>query len=311
MAEKVNHIRKPINMKMRKIRCAFLWVFLCVFFAGCASERGTVESEEAENEVMIVPETESIQDDVGTVEREVDHSIEFGGIQGCAVVYSPKSDEYLLYNRVLCDEQVSPLSSFKIISTLIGLDAGVIDDDTSVMQYDGTIYPVEAWNGELTLEEAFHSSCVWYFRQVIDHVGQDAVQGVLDELDYGNCDISQWEGSGINPLPDLNGFWIASSLEISPREQVEVLAKLFEGETNFEQSDIEILKTVMMIEKNGDRIFYGKTGSDADGHAWFTGFAEQSEQRTYIAVYLNDVDHADKVTGNKAKEIAAAILEME
>ena len=297
-----------MNRMLNMLICSFLGA-LCLVFAGCASERETEEREEAGSEIMITAEAESSQDVVGTVEREVDYSLEFKDVKGCAVSYSPQSDEYLLYNRELCDRQVSPLSSFKIISTLIGLDAGIIDGSASVMQYDGTTYPVEAWNGELTLEEAFHSSCIWYFRQVINHAGQDEVQRVLDELDYGNCDISQWDGSGINPLPDLNGFWLASSLAISPREQVEVLAKLFEGETDFEQSDIEILKSVMLIETNGDCAFYGKTGSDTDGHAWFAGFVVQSGQRTYISVYLNDADNADKITGNKAKEIAIAILE--
>ena len=52
-----------------------------------------------------------------------------------------------------------------------------------------------AWNGNLTLAEAFQSSCVWYFRQVIDQVGQASVAQQLAALDYGNQDISQWEGA--------------------------------------------------------------------------------------------------------------------
>ena len=36
-------------------------------------------------------------------------------------------------------------------------------------------------------------------------------------LNYGNKDISEWDGSDINPLPQLNGFWLESSLKISPK----------------------------------------------------------------------------------------------
>mgnify|MGYP007121807693 CR=1 FL=1 len=60
-----------------------------------------------------------------------------------------------------------------------------------------------------------------YFRQVIDQVGQASVAQQLAALDYGNQDISQWEGGGQNQSPELNGFWIDSSLKISPLEQVQ------------------------------------------------------------------------------------------
>ncbi len=56
------------------------------------------------------------------------------------------------------------------------------------------------------------------------------MQTELDRLSYGNCDISDWNG-GLNTNnnnPALTGFWIESSLLISPREQVEVLERIFD-----------------------------------------------------------------------------------
>lgn len=285
-------------------------ILLAVIFllTGCVSAESTVISDETDDSVAIVQEVESIPVNHEPLEQEVDYSQEFEGIQGCAVMYLPETEEYILYNKEMCDVQESPYSSFKIISALIGLDAKIIDSESSTMNYDGTIYPVEAWNDNLTLKEAFGSSCIWYFSQIIDCVGRSAVQATLDKINYGNCDISEWDGSGINPLPELNGFWLASSLKISPREQVEVLARIFEGKTDFDQNDIEILKSVMRTEKTDSLVTYGKTGSSGDGQAWFVGFAEQENQRSYIAVYLNDRENAEKATGNKAKEIALAIL---
>jgi bla regulator protein BlaR1 len=60
-------------------------------------------------------------------------------------------------------------------------------------------------------------------------------------LDYGNCDISEWDGSGMNSLLTLNGFWLDSSLEILPKEQVDIIAKIFEGKTDFSKKNIKIL----------------------------------------------------------------------
>ena len=52
----------------------------------------------------------------------------------------------------------------------------------------------------------------------------------------------------MNSFPELNGFWIESSLLISPIEQVEVLHKIMEGETIYTESEIEILKSIMLLE---------------------------------------------------------------
>ena len=52
---------------------------------------------------------------------------------------------------------------------------------------------------------------------------------------------------------------------------------------------------------------YGKTGS-GNGEAWFVGFSESDGERKYIAIYLNDSEHRDQISGNKAKEMALEIL---
>lgn len=161
--------------------------------------------------------------------READFSAAFGGIQGCAVLYDPGTGQWTFYQEEMCRQRVSPCSTFKIVSTLMGLHTGVLSGPESTMTYSGLTYPVAAWNQNLTLEQAFQSSCVWYFRQVIDQVGRQAVAEQLAALSYGNQDISQWAGSGQNQSQELNGFWIDSSLKISPVEQVQVLAEIFQG----------------------------------------------------------------------------------
>ena len=156
-------------------------------------------------------------------------------------------------------------------------------------------------------EEAFEKSCIWYFREVIDLVGRDKMQEELKNLQYGNCDISEWNGSNINPLENLNGFWLDSSLKISPLEQVEVLSRIFEGHSDYDSRNIEILKRIMLVDENDSQKIYGKTGS-GNGEAWFVGFSESDGERKYIAIYLNDSEHRDQISGNKAKEMALEIL---
>ena len=237
----------------------------------------------------------------------VDYSAEFQSLQGCAVLLEPGSDTLLCYEEERCGTRVSPNSTFKIVSALMGLHNGVVTSAESTMGYDGTRYPVEAWNLDLSLKEAFQSSCVWYFRAVIDAVGQERVQEELDGLGYGNCDLSEWGGSGVNPLPELNGFWIGSSLLISPVEQVLVLRDILEGNTVYTEDEVEVLKDLMRLDPAETVGLYGKTGTGADGTAWFVGFMEAGDGTTYFAVYL-DGGMSQKADGDKAKEIALDIL---
>ena len=112
-------------------------------------------------------------------------------------------------------------------------------------------------------------------------------------------------------MPELNGFWLNSSLKISPLEQIKVLVRIFEKSSHYSDKEIKILKNIMLVKETKNIKIYGKTGSDSQGHAWFVGFKEDEKERKrkYFSVYLNDKEKKDLVSGQKAKEIAFKILE--
>ncbi|MDF2948534.1 MAG: serine hydrolase [Sedimentibacter sp.] len=307
---------------------SILAILLCISFIGCnkANENNNKKPENI-NTATVSPASVADQDttigkyatsnEVQVTEKapevkDVDYSDCFNGIEGCAVFFNSNTNTYMMYNKKLCEKRTSPCSTFKIIATIMGLDKGIITSVDTTMGYDGTIYSTEKWNKNLSLKDAFKESCVWYFRKVIDKVGQSNVQSYLDKLKYGNCDISEWDGSGINSLPELNGFWLESSLEISPKEQVNILASLFSGKTDCSEQNINILKEVMLTQKIGSVSVYGKTGTGQNyktkhrDNGWFVGMFENSDESYYFAVHLND--DSKEVSGPMAKEIALDII---
>ncbi len=316
---------------MKKFRIIMI-VLLSLVLAGCsninneqlednsaATKQQAQEDNGAAAEQQAERENQSTQDTDISKEIEapaatdniVDYSEYFQGISGCAVIYDESSNTYSFYNKEKCETEVSPLSTFKIVSALAGLENDVLVNEASAMKYSGAEYPVDTWNADLTLKEAFETSCIWYFRQVVDMVGQENIRTMLKEIQYGNCDISEWNGSGINPLPELNGFWLESSLKITPQQQVAVLNYLFGRENHFHAENLEELKNIMYIAELGNASLYGKTGSGTDGNAWFVGFIEENGNRNYFAVYLEDIQNKETVSGNKAQEIAIDILSNE
>ena len=111
-------------------------------------------------------------------------------------------------------------------------------------------------------ENAAKYSCVWYFRRVVNDIGPETMQKYIDEYKYGNKDISDWEGTlNTNESnPDLIGFWIESSLKISPREQAEVMERIFGEDGYASEETIDRLKQVMLLQEEDGLSIYGKTG---------------------------------------------------
>lgn len=239
------------------------------------------------------------------------------GLNGAIVLFDPVENEFWVYNEDLADVRRPPCSTFKIVSSLVGLESGAIDREDSVRPWSGQVFWNDDWNRDMDLYNAFRTSCVWYYRQVIDDIGRDRMQDALEELRYGNCDLSDWEGhlNTNNSDPALTGFWIESSLKISPREQTQVLERIF-GQSSVYPSDIRaILEGVMLLSEASqeDCRIYGKTGmGKAKGvvaDAWYTGFADVGH-RVYFCVYLGETTERD-VSSALAREIAVSLIKEE
>lgn len=246
---------------------------------------------------------------------DVDWSGYFHGLNGAAVIYDASDGRYTIYGRDLALTRRPPCSTFKIISSLIALENEIIEPENSGRIWSGEVFWNENWNHDIDFHEAFRTSCVWYFRKVIDEIGYDLMQSELDRLSYGNRDISDWEGR-LNIDSDnraLTGFWIESSLMISPKEQTEVMERIFGDSTAYTDKTLNELKQVMLVqEQSGTAVsIYGKTGlGTVDGivmDAWFAGFAEGPEGKIYYCVYLGRTDGME-VSSTIAKEIAIRIV---
>lgn len=292
---------------MKKITLLIIIIILSLNITACKSNE--LQEIPKENNQTLENISQKEESRISVLKTEtVDYSDLFQSIEGCAVFYDEDKKTLNIYNEENCRIRYSPYSTFKIPAALIGLENNVLESEETKMNYSGDKYFFDTWNKDLTLKEAFSVSCVWYFRQVIDKIGQENMQKALNEINYGNCDISQWEGNPINEQSDTNGFWLGSSLKITPIEQVEVLENIFENKTNFSSDSIAILKNIMYCDNINNVSVYGKTGSGKDNSAWFTGFVEKDSKNTYFAVHLED-KNAENIAGAKAKEIAYLIIE--
>jgi bla regulator protein BlaR1 len=100
---------------------------------------------------------------------------------------------------------------------------------------------------------------------------------------------------------------------ISPKEQAEVMERIFGENSEYSEETQNELKQVMLVtdQERTDISVYGKTGmGKTDGiivDAWFTGFAETAEGKLYFCVRLGRTDSMN-VSSPLAKEIAIQIV---
>lgn len=284
----------------QKLFYAFTLSLLTLLFTACAFAQEPTKTVETNKDLT----------------KQIDLKNYFAGFNGTAIFYNPAEEKYTVYNKQLSEKRSSPCSTFKIFSTYVGILTGNIDPQNSLRRWNGTKYWMDEWNKDTDLENAIKYSCVWYFRRVINDIGPETMQTYLDKYNFGNKDISDWNGvlNTNETTPDLLGFWIESSLKISPKEQTQVLAKIFANlkATNNLAVENEMKHLFLVYEDTNNNLkIYGKTGfgkiNDENTDAWFVGMYELNNKVNYFAIRLDDPKKPES-TSAKAKEIALNII---
>lgn len=224
-----------------------------------------------------------------------------GFTTGTFVMYDEANDKYIVFNESQSIKRLSPCSTFKIYNSIIGLETGVLDQEDvyTLFKWNGKQYTFPAWNHDQTLASATRDSVVWYFQELASRIGIEKMQANLDAIGYGNRDISG----------GLTTFWLDSSLQISAREQVDLLRKLYAGKLPVSTQNVDIVKKNITLLENDDVRFMGKTGSGFQNNkwilGWFVGCVEKQGNRYFFATNIQAPDGA---IGGKAREITKSIL---
>ena len=228
-----------------------------------------------------------------------DLSSYFKEYDGSFVLLDLESGHYQVYNDANSKKRVSPDSTYKIISSLVGLETEVVTNENAQMEWDGTIYPFEQWNKDQTLTSATINSVSWYFQKVDSLVGKTRIESYLKQMGYGNVDLS----GGINE------FWLESSLKISPIEQVKILEKLYTYKLPFSRRNIDIVKKTIKLSDQDKITLYGKTGTGiVNGNqlnSWFVGFVESKGK---VFAFATNIQGKVWTDGATAKTITLSIL---
>ncbi len=204
-----------------------------------------------------------------------------------------------------CRTRVTPASTFKVPLAVMGFDSGFLKDaHTPTLPYKaGDVdWGGAAWRQPTDPTRWLKYSVVWYSQRITHALGAKALAEAAQRFGYGNADFSGDPGRDNG----LDRAWIASSLKVSPQEQVAFLGKLVTG--RLPASDHAMSETGKIVESvaAGDGwVVHGKTGTAyprtpdggfnrARAYGWYVGWAEKGG-RVVVFARLTQDEEVDKV----------------
>jgi len=222
-------------------------------------------------------------------------------VQGSFILYDLKRNRYIFYNKAQSKEYFLPASTFKICNALIGLETGVIKDEFFMLRWDSVVRNNPAWNKAQDLQTAFRNSTVWYFQELARRVGYDRMKYWITAAKYGNMDISG----------GIDRFWLDGGLRITPLQQIEFLVRLYKNKLPFSQRSADIVKKIMVAEKNTDYILRAKTGwaiRVEPETGWYVGWVETTQGVFFFANCLQNSDPENNAFTRARYQITMEIL---
>lgn len=228
-------------------------------------------------------------------------------VEGAIAIYDNKNHTWILSDTIGTNKETLPASTFKIINLLIALETKTISSENEIVKWPGSTdtikydYRPNIYH-DITVKEAFEVSAGWAFIELAKKIGKENYKKYLSLCEYGNLDLSQTD-------PD---FWNFGAFGISPVNQVAFLRKFYENKLPFSKANIEIVKRVMITEKNEDYTIHSKTGWTRENNintGWWVGYIESKGEAYFFATrLLQDRKMNRPDFGNCRKEITKSVF---
>ncbi|EDY81093.1 Penicillin binding protein transpeptidase domain, putative [Verrucomicrobiia bacterium DG1235] len=203
------------------------------------------------------------------------------GFDGTLCLYDLKTQTYRTNRNPSIDTPRIPASTFKIFSSLVALETGVIDSREATIEWDGNWNSRTELNRDLTLQSAFRLSAVPHYQELVRRIGPARMQRHIDAVGYGNRDISGGDDS----------FWLTGALRITPRQQIEFLTRLYSDDLPFSPETMAAVRAMMLVEETASYKLRAKTGLailEGDRYTgWWVGWGERKAEVTFFATVLD------------------------
>jgi beta-lactamase class D len=213
--------------------------------------------------------------------------LDSANVEGSVLIYDFEEDKYYSNDFDWTKKGNLPASTFKIANSIIALETGVVETDTTLFKWDGEGRRMKIWEQDLPFRDAFHFSCVPCYQEIARKVGVKTMANYLDKLDYGNMKIDS---------TNIDLFWLEGDSKISQTQQVDFLKRFYKSELPISKRTEMIMKRLMVIEETDHYKISGKTGwsiRNGNNNGWFVGYVESQGKTYFFATNVEPKDQFD------------------
>jgi beta-lactamase class D len=211
------------------------------------------------------------------------------GVKGTFGLFDNGQGHFTIYNLPRYRDSVyQPGATFDILLSLIGIQTGVVKDDSAIVFSGGEVMKVDTTNPDnksfyqapLTLRQAFQSSDDLGFRALAPRIGKDTLKKWIDSLGYGNKNMGRADSA----------FWYDNSLKITADEQLGLIKRLYFDQLPFFKHTQLLTRRMISSDNNSNYQLCYKTaqGIKEDGHAigWVLGWVEENKHPYFFVINL-------------------------
>jgi beta-lactamase class D len=196
--------------------------------------------------------------------------------------------EFTIYNLSrFADSAYLPASTFKVVNSLIGLETGIVTNDSAVIQWSGIPSSRPECDKDLPMYQAFRASCVPWFCELARRIGKDTMQHFLDTLGYA----SRYKKAMVNKV---DTFWLDNSVKITADEQIGLVKKLYFDQLPFKKWTQRLVKGMMLMDSTNNYKLSYKTGwgyrENGNSIGWVIGWIVENRHPYPFVLQIESAD---------------------
>jgi len=240
-----------------------LFIISTLLFLSCTGKKfdsDNIQEKKTEFEIVI-PQFQTI----------IDSAL----VEGAILIYDLEDKKYYSNDFMWSKNGHLPASTFKITNSIIALETGTVESDSTLFKWNGEKRMLKNWEQDLILRDAFHYSCVPCYQEMAKKIGVKNMKKYLDTLEYGNMDVDS---------NNIDLFWLEGESRITQFQQIDFLRRFYQSKLPISQRTETIMKRMIVIEENESFKLSGKTGwsiRSGNNNGWFVGYIE-TNNRTYF-----------------------------
>lgn len=240
-------------------------LILAIIISACSNNKQA--EQEAAIEIIVKPELQKI--------------IDTADVEGSILIFDVAKNVFYSNKFKRNFKGQLPASTFKIPNSIIALETGVVENDSTLFKWNGEKRRLAVWEQDLTFKEAFQYSCVPCYQEIARKIGAKRMNEFLDTFNYGNMVVDS---------SNIDLFWLEGDSKINQIQQIKFLRKFYNSELPISKRTEKIMKSIMLIEENESYTLSGKTGwsiRDANNNGWFVGYIEKGESVYFFATNIS------------------------